>query len=397
MLEILGELDGQVRITQLAYAATEMVEVALRTGLRYAVSKAPVVIVEGMNHIQFSNASARFQFGDLEPEIALASVLESAATSIVAFMGVNLANVSVEAGEVHRLTLGNATKAAVDMLSPYAIAVGYGNLSAAYEVAISGDRQEGIALSGGLVNYGVWGEQIGNDMDARMQVAHPGEARVAEAFCSKAQGELLRPLEGIDVKVLATVHTTLEYFQRSRPSFERLADGGILVTPSCLIYRRNMVDGTSPMVGIASQYWMKLASCESIASLVQVSSNISDPMQACAASNFSATGLNNAALEEALLRSTGRAKQRFEARGRPVKFVPQEQCGDVPCSDVNPFVWASTQLALSVEIDPKNGSVAVVKVPTLIVEEVVHVKAFSVGRAMEYILVDSLQFPDQLA
>ena len=98
---------------------------------------------------------------------------------------------------------------------------------------------------------------------------------MAEAFCSKAQGELLGPLKEFDVKIVATVHTTLQYFQHSRPSFERLPDGGILVNPSCLIYRANVTEMAPFVAGFSSQSWMKLVSCELIASLVQESSNAS--------------------------------------------------------------------------------------------------------------------------
>ena len=128
---------------------------------RYALKWKTVALVKGMNHIQPTNATTRFASGDVEADIPLQVALDKLANLMVAFMAIHIEeNSSAEVGEYFN-SLEAGMLNTVTVLGPYLSAMGYGDLMEAYEAAKQGERHQGPILPGGLLEFGVWGEMIG--------------------------------------------------------------------------------------------------------------------------------------------------------------------------------------------------------------------------------------------
>jgi len=276
--------------------------------------------------------------------------------------------------------------------------MGYGNLTEAYMALKQAARYQGPILPGGLLNFGVWGEIIGagDDPAVRSQVVHPGEAVAAAALCDKAQQVLMPIVDGPGIDISAAVHTTLRWFQYSSPSVQGMQNGTVLlpntqvdglVTPSCLIYRPQLIRQERGLP-FAPQYWMKLASCDEVVS-------VASGRTSCPAANFSAVDFNREVFETALSLSTPEARKRFQQRGRPIEFMDQLICDGVPCKSLEPMEWASSKYEITFDVYRNNGTTLLVRLVTLVTDEpaVVYFKSLSVARALEYIMIDSLQVP----
>eukprot|EP00897_Mesotaenium_endlicherianum_P009587 jgi/Mesen1/8657/ME000504S08096 len=374
VLTLGGELDGQIPPTVMARHAGEVFAVEAQLGRANTVAQKPVVVVEGMNHCQFSHGVPNRKRGDFDPEVPIEQARREVAEVVAAFLELQVAG--REAGPEGRQAW------------------------AALEATVSKTERDYRAF---------W--------EACLQETHG---------CSHYQVELLEAA-GValkkEVNVEAVWHDFHDNFVFSKPAITREEGKKIYMQ----VHRKRQ-----GKYQLTSTLWIKMKSAEAVAAagLGDVSERKTEnkprPSEAEVASTYGASyeraaaaassGHSSGPVKESAPRSAFRhlfnnvtlglgaqwneanfkqalslvpetARRRFERRGKKPRFGM-----DKP--HFKPPEWVASE----VQFDDKGGGVVEIVSPILITPVdfkprfagMHYVKIWSVARAMEWIMVDSL-------
>ncbi|MEW5316118.1 MAG: hypothetical protein WDW38_007504 [Sanguina aurantia] len=271
-----GELDGQMLWTHSVQYAAQAAGAVSKLGLRHAVTHKPVVLLRDANHVQIvgSELEVRMARGDISTDTPIPDICKDAASVIGAFIGVSFSHTVV------------SRDASFAVLKSWAYRTAASDATHHSGGGVSNSIQpfmQALRVGGGKLSDAVYA----GICDAAEEAALQAQMLIAQPLGADAASRL---------KVAVSVHA---YVDGSPPGF----------SPAC------------------PYYWMKLKSCNSLASalgILPATADPSAPRGPMIDDYVEAQGrdLNAAVLQTALQRLPASVIDRYKERGSPLVLGP---------------------------------------------------------------------------
>jgi len=405
VLNVTGELDGQMLISQQAAAAVDAADNASRLSLHHVAAFQPVVFIPGVNHMQIGPGveqcnPASSEPVDLEADISHEGATQRVATVMADFLAVHRASPALQKEATHRMV--DRVVASAELIGPLVQASGRGDIAKLVRELAQDPHlpQPHLSARAGLTPRAVGGEVFPASLnDAGKWLAHPGELAAAEAAVVRAQQRVLACLPQAlqdRVVIAATTHTDETPFLYNQPTIQRLPDGRVLLRPHVYLWRHFLETKQRVQAAVHPEYAMKLRTAGAVAGALGEQEELEKHRE----STVSPTHLNNEILEDALKVLPEAARERYQKRGK------KWHCSSR--TDFSPPQWVQDEHVTFTDdgdITQINAPIVQTMLPPQPVADYdrgmgrfvgnLYFKVLSPARAMEWLMIDALR-PTQL-
>lgn len=337
-----GELDGQLRWPWQAPLAADAAVLAQKAGPCYAASHQPFILVPGANHAQTSNGVPNYARGDIAPTVEYAVATEQLSHAIASFVTSHQA-VQKHDRQAAADELLVMVRRTAEMLGPYFMASGMGDICSAWVTGRSGGPESTASLDMPDTSHPHHSTpqhshpssplQQSLLQGARREVAqrvsgslHPGVVQKAERFVAAAQLKLASSLPR-DVmgrlRVVVHTHTDVEALLLNQPRVQEQPDGSVVVAVHALIALPNVVRPGAKLPSCrpaAPEYWLKLKRPQAIADELGLEGTFAD--------GTTASALNSDALQAALAAVSPAHVDRYRSTGWQLSFDSDKLVAD---------------------------------------------------------------------
>eukprot|EP00897_Mesotaenium_endlicherianum_P004513 jgi/Mesen1/408/ME000100S10644 len=379
VLTLGGELDGQIPPTVMARHAGEVFAVEAQLGRANTVAQKPVVVVEGMNHCQFSHGVPNRKRGDFDPEVPI----EQARREVAEVAG---REAGPEGQQAWAALEAAVSKTERDYRAFWEACLQETRGCSHYQMKLLEEAQ--VVPHEGLSVEVVWHDFLQNFVFSKPAIA-AGEGKVHMQAYKKPQGrydlasDLWLKMKSAEAVATAGLGDVSEWKTENEP---RLSKGELAGAGAGAGVREASLGGAAAgSSGISSGPLEEFTSASASGSQhLSVSRHLFES----ASANLGAQW-NEAHFRQALSLVPETARRRFERRGKKPTFGTDEKCSS-----------GATWVGSDMKFISKEGGTVEIRSPVLLTPAdyyrprfagMHYVKIWSVARAMEWIMVDSLR------